>query len=147
MANAYFNEELVATATFGKHHRDSKTWVLSRFTTKMDYTIQGILSKISKLACKELRADIVSWADYRLSTGNGYEKAGWTFEELLNPDYFYFKVGYVSKACVISKQSRQKKLVKTPEGMTEKEHALKDGLVRLYDCGKIRYRYLLGKTH
>ena len=137
VANAYYNDELLATATFGKHHRDSKTWVLTRFTTKTNYTIQGILSKISKLASGKLQSDIISWADNRLSDGNGYEKAGWKFEELMRPDYLYWKSGLK----IISKQSRQKKLVNTPEGMTEHEHAKLDGLTRVYDCGKIRYRY------
>jgi len=141
VANVYYNDELLATATFGKHHRNSKDWVLSRFTTKINYTIQGILSKISKLASKELKSDIISWADYRLSTGNGYEKAGWKFEELLPPDYFYWKNGTSSLKGVLSKQSRQKKLVNTPKDMTEHQHALQDDLLRIYDCGKIRYRY------
>jgi hypothetical protein len=145
VANAYYNNELVATATFGKHHRDSKTWVLSRFTTKTNYTIQGILSKISKLASRELQSDIISWADYRLSNGNGYEKAGWKFEELLPPDYFYWN-GKMSTNCIISKQRRQKRLVNTPEGMTEHEHAKLDGLDRIYDCGKIRYKYEYNTT-
>jgi len=144
VANAYYQDELIATATFGKHHRSGESWVLSRFTTKTNYTIQGILSKITKLASGELGSDIISWADYRLSQGNGYEKAGWVKEELLKPDYFYYKTGYISKTCVISKQSRQKKLVKTPEEMTEHEHAKLDGLVRVYDCGKIRYKYKHG---
>ena len=139
VANTYHNNTLIATATFGKHHRDSKTWVLSRFTTKTNYTIQGILSKISKLASRELQSDIISWADHRLSDGNGYEKAGWKFEELMRPDYLYWKSGLK----IISKQSRQKKLVNTPEGMTEHEHAKLDGLLRIYDCGKIRYRWKL----
>jgi hypothetical protein len=139
VANVYYNNELLATATFGKHHRDLKVWVLSRFTTKANYTIQGILSKISKLASRELKSDIISWADYRLSDGNGYEKAGWKFEELLKPDYFYWKSGFK----IISKQSRQKKLVNTPEGTTERQHALQDGLLRIHDCGKIRYKWKL----
>lgn len=139
VVNIYYNKELVATATFGKHHRNSKEWVLSRFTTKTNYTIQGILSKVSKLASKELQSDIISWADYRLSNGNGYEKAGWKLEELLRPDYFYIKSGNDKK--VISKQSRQKKLVNTPKEMTEHEHAKLEGLLRVYDCGKIRYRF------
>ena len=136
VANVYYQEELLATATFGKHHRNSTEWVLSRFTTRNNYTIQGILSKISIIASKNLNSDIVSWADYRLSQGNGYEKVGWIKEDLLSPDYFYFK-----GTNIISKQSRQKKLVSTPEGMTEREHAKLDGLLRIYDCGKIRYRF------
>lgn len=104
VANVYYNNDLLATATFGKHHRNNNEWVLTRFTTKVNYTIQGILSKISKLASKKLDSDIISWADYRLSDGNGYEKAGWIKEKLLPPDYFYFK-----GLRIISKQSRQKK--------------------------------------
>ena len=138
VANAYYQNELIAVATFSKHHRNSKEWVLSRFTTKTNYTIQGILSKISKLASKELQSDIISWADYRLSQGNGYKKAGWKFEKLLPPDYFYS----IGNHKVISKQARQKKTVGTPENMTEAEHAIIDGLKKVWDCGKIRFKYI-----
>ena len=131
-----YNNELLAVATFGKHHRNNKDWVLTRFCTKTNYTIQGVLSRVSKLASQQLKEDILSWADYRLSQGNGYEKAGWVFEELLPPDYFYHRHGKV-----ISKQSRQKRHAKTPSDMTEIEHARLEGLYRVYDCGKIRYRY------
>lgn len=132
-----YNNNLIGVATFGKHHRNNKDWVLTRFCTKTNYTIQGGLSKISKIASNKLKEDIISWADYRLSQGNGYEKAGWKFEELLQPDYFYHN----GNNKVFSKQSRQKSVVKTPEGMTEKQHAEQDGLHRIYDCGKIRYRF------
>jgi len=131
-----YNNELLAVATFGRHHRNNNNWVLTRFCTKTNYTIQGVLSRISNLASQQLKEDIISWADYRLSQGNGYEKAGWIFEELLPPDYFYHK-----GLKVFSKQSRQKKKVNTPKGMTEKQHAQMDGLRRVYDCGKIRYKY------
>lgn len=131
-----YKDQLVAVATFGKHHRNSVDWVLSRFCTKQDYTIQGGLTKISKIAYEKLQSSIISWAHYRLSDGNGYKKAGWIEENFLPPDYFYHQ-----RLKVVSKQSRQKKKVKTPEGMTEHEHALKDGLHRVYDCGKIRFRF------
>jgi hypothetical protein len=134
-----YNNDLLAVATFGKHHRNNSkdSWVLTRFCTKTNYTIQGVLSRISKLASQQIKEDIVSWADYRLSQGNGYEKAGWVFEELLPPDYFYHR-----GLKVFSKQSRQKRTVNTPEGMTERQHAKQDGLERVYDCGKIRYKYI-----
>lgn len=139
VANVYHNEELVATATFGKHHRNGEQWVLSRFCTRYGHTVRGLLGKVSKLAYSNLQQPIISWADYRLSQGNGYEKSGWKFEELLPPDYFYFKI---STSQIISKQSRQKKKVNTPEEMTEIEHAHLDGLERVWDCGKIRYSYV-----
>lgn len=132
-----YNNQLVAAATFGKHHRNNKSWVLTRFCTKTDITIQGILSKISHLASQQLKSDIISWADFRLSNGNGYERAGWILEETLPPDYFYFS----TSGRVFSKQSRQKKLACTPRGMTEYEHAQQDNLARVWDCGKMRYKY------
>ena len=55
-------------------------------------------------------------------------------EEQLKPDYFY-----TDGINVISKQSRMKSVVGTPEGVTEAEHAILDGLVKAYDCGKIRF--------
>jgi len=58
---------------------------------------------------------------------------------ILPPDYFYIDTNRQCK--VISKQSRQKKKVNTPEGMTEYEHSLLDGLSRVWDCGKIRFIY------
>jgi hypothetical protein len=136
VANVYYKGQLISTATFSKHHRNSKDWVLSRFTTKTNYTIQGALAKISKIAYEKFQDKIISWADYRLSTGNGYLKAGWKLTQHLPPDYFYHK-----NLQIFSKQSRQKRKVKTPPNMTEHYHALQDGLSRIYDCGKIRFEY------
>lgn len=135
-AIAHYKKQIVAVATFGKHHRNNKDWVLTRFCTKANHTIQGLLSKVTKLAHEKLGFDLLSWAHYRISDGNGYQNAGWIYEELLPPDYFYHK-----NEKVVSKQSRQKKAVNTPKGMTEKEHAKLDGLEPVYDCGKIRFRY------
>ena len=132
----YKDQELISVATFGHHHRGGSTWILSRFCTKTNFTIQGLLSKLTKLASSELKADIVSWADCRYSTGNGYKKAGWILEETLPPDYLYFK-----GIKTYSKQSRQKKKIGTLEGMTESEHAKLDGLRRIWDCGKLRFIY------
>lgn len=138
VANVYYKDELISTAVFGLHHRNSVDWVLTRFCTKQDYTVRGLLGKISKIAHSEFKQRVVSWADYRFSLGNGYEKAGWILEDKLPPDYFYFKL---STGIIHSKQSRQKKLVGTPENMTELEHAHQDGLERVWDCGKMRFSF------
>jgi hypothetical protein len=138
VANVYYKEDLIATATFGKHHRGKDEWVLTRFCTKKSYTVRGLLSKISKIAYKNLQEPLTSWADYRLSQGNGYLMAGWQLEDTLKPDYFYFKTSTLQ---ISSKQSRQKRLVKTPQELTEYEHAQLEGLEQVWDCGKIRFKY------
>jgi hypothetical protein len=135
-----FNNEIIGCGTFANHHRvnNSETWVLNRFCTKQDWTIQGGLSRISKYGSKMLNADIISWGDIRLTNGSGYLSAGWQIDQILPPDYFYW-TGSITSKCIISKQARQKSIVNTPENMTELEHATKDGLLRVWDCGKIRF--------
>jgi G:T-mismatch repair DNA endonuclease (very short patch repair protein) len=132
----YHENQLVAVASFGRHHRDVGKIVLNRFVCLSGTTISGGLSRISKAASLYFKQDIISWCDLRWSEGNGYLKAGWEQEDILKPDYFY-----TDRYKYISKQSRKKSNVNTPLGLTEHEHALQDGLFRVYDCGKIRFIY------
>ena len=132
----FFNEELVGLATLGRHHRKSGILVLSRMSFKSGVQIIGGMSKLSQIILIESSSDqIITWADKRLGALGGYLKSGWSIEEEMPPDYFYWD-GKNKKA--VSKQSRRKSTVGTPEGMTEHEHALQDKLYRIYDCGKIR---------
>jgi hypothetical protein len=128
-----FNEEIIAVATFGLHHRDAKTIVLNRFIGKEGWSVIGGLSKIMANAVRYFNSDIITWADNSISEGTGYLKAGWVTQEFLPPDYFY--TDFIK---VLSKQSRKKKTVGTPEGMTEHQHSLSVGLFRIFDCGKTR---------
>jgi hypothetical protein len=132
----FIGSELVSVATFGQHHRQSNKVVLNRFCTKEDVTVVGGLSKMTVHASRHFKVDIFTWADNGLSNGNGYLKAGWEIEEVLSPDYFY-----TNGKKVFSKQSRSKKKVGTPDGITEHAHALFDGLFRVYDSGKTRFVY------
>lgn len=137
----FLGEELLAVGVFGPHHRDSTRTVMSRWCVKEDVTIAGGLTKLMKNFSKVsgIKTDrVYTWADYRLSDGKGYESSGWVFEKQSGPDYFYYDL---SKKIAISKQARKKTNVGTPEGMTEAEHAKLDGLVRVYDCGKLTYYY------
>lgn len=130
----YYNDELLCLASFGKHHRNSKDWVLSRFVGKEGVNVVGGLSRIVKEALKHYK-ELSTWVDLRLSNGDNWIKCGWSLRQTLKPDYFYFdnKTGDIVK-----KQSRQKKVVNTPIGMTEHEHALSEKLYRIYDAGKLK---------
>ena len=134
-------DELVAVGTFGAHHRKTEEVVLNRWCAKEDVTIAGALSKVMKMALLHFKKPILSWCDLRWSQGKGYEAAGWVKDEVLPPDYFYYGYTGSNKGRVVSKQSRQKSLVSTPEGMTESEHAALDGFTKVWDCGKIRYKF------
>lgn len=133
----YNSGELVSLITLGKHHRGLEELVLNRYVCKENTTINGGLSKLCKHAAK-LHGTIYTWVDLRYSTGQNWVNSGWEVIHQLKPDYFYFD----SKTSrVVSKQSRKKSLVGTPENVTEHEHALQDKLYRVYDCGKIKLKF------
>ena len=131
----YYNNELLALATFGVHHRDRNKWVLNRFAGATNWTVSGGLSRLAKEGARRL-GDIITWADLSLSDAVGYLNSGWVLEESLPDDYFYTDFENVT-----SKQSRKKGSVHTPEGMTEHQHAVSSGWYRIYDCGKLRLRF------
>jgi len=138
----YLEDQLLSVVTFGRHHRDSRKLVLNRFVTKESWTVLGSLGKISKLASKHFKCDITSWCDLRWSQGKGYYASGWILGKQLKPDYCYITKNFRN---LIGKQSRKKDLIKTPDGVTEREHAKLEGLSRIYDCGKLAFLYLYKK--
>lgn len=134
----YYQDELVQIMAFGKHHRqNSNDWLLSRMCTKRGYQIIGGASKLLKNAMKSMGVRSVStFADLRYSEGQVYQAVGFEEVSRLKPDYSYIK-----GKNRYSKQS----LKKTPEEKetrkTEHELRLKQGYLRIYDCGKIKYIY------
>lgn len=133
----YLNDELLCLISVNVHHRNNKELVINRYVGKEDVSVVGGLSKLSSHA-KSIHGTLTTWVDRRISDGEGWIKAGWTKISVSKPDYFYYNI---KTAKVQSKQSRKKSLVKTPEGMTESQHSLKDGLAKIYDCGKIKLRF------
>lgn len=136
----FYKDELLAVASFSKHHRSNLDWCLSRWSCKTDWNIAGALSRISQLALGVLDTNrLISWCDLRWASEKGFLSAGWKKETILRPDYFYWNT---HGNFAVSKQSRKKKNINTPAGMTEHEHAKADGLFRVYDCGKIRFVFV-----
>jgi hypothetical protein len=127
----YCGDELLGVAMFSAHHRGGEDMVLSRICTKTDCTVSGFLSKATSEAAKILQKDIITWTDRCLSSGAGYVSAGFIKEEVLPPDYFYQKSGKV-----IKKQAFRK-----IDERTELQRAIDEGMSRVWDCGKIRFRY------
>lgn len=135
----YQGDELVAAAAFSKPHRQNIGCEphLSRFACALNTNVSGGLSRLCSHAFKQT-GSFVSYVHLRLSNGNSYLKAGFKEVAVLPPDYWYWDK---KKKVAVSKQSRKKNVVHTPQGMTEKEHATLDGLYRIWDCGKKKYRY------
>lgn len=132
-----YKNELVSLITLNDHHRKTGEIVLNRFVSKENITIRGGLTKLTAHAYK-IHGKLTTFIDLRFSTGENWIKNGWSQVAQHNPDYFYYTL---KTGEIISKQSRMKRLVNTPEDMTEHQHALTDGLTRVWDCGKLKLVY------
>lgn len=138
----YNGDELLSLITIGLHHRNNKEYVLSRFVGKRGVSVAGGLSRLVKYASSEF-GDLTTWIDLKWSNGQSWIDSGWELLHTLKPDYSYYDFNDKKS---VSKQSRKKSAVNTPEGMTELEHATKDGLSRIWDCGKLKLIYRKSNT-
>ena len=84
--------------------------------------------------------DFYTFADHCVSDGSLYEKTGWTHDGVLPPDYMYLVDGRrVHKFNYRIKRFKSDPDLKFYEGMTERQLAEANDILRVYDCGKTRY--------
>jgi len=142
-----YDEELVALMTFGKPRRWNKgmielgDWELLRYVSK--FTIVGGASKLLSEFRRNNKGSIVSYAAKNWSSGNLYEKLGFTLRGNTGPGYFY--VDLKGKLGRVSRQEAQKH--KLPallgdqfnEAESETENMKRVGYVKIYDSGNLVY--------
>lgn len=78
---------------------------------------------------------VYTFSDVRFFSGKMYAKLGFVVEQELRPDYFYIKGGRR-----FHKANAKKDRLGGPEELGELERAELNGLHRVYDCGKLRWR-------
>lgn len=130
---------ILGCASYAQHHRDSTKYTLNRLAFKSGVQVVGGVGKLLKNSLGLIDRDVVTWSDNRYSTGEIYEKNGFSFDANLPVDYCYFD-NKTNK--IMSKQSNKKSNINCPKDMTEKEYCLSIGRYRLWDCGKKRWVYL-----
>lgn len=138
---AFYEGELVGVMTLSRHHRDASQTILDRLCFKDGVNVQGGSSRLFKRCLEYCKANqiprLISWSDNRWSTGRVYEALGFILGEEVRPDYSYVRASEPSYR--LSKQSQKKSCTKCPEGMTEQEWSLQNGLHRIFDCGKKKW--------
>lgn len=139
-----YNGELIGAITLNKHHRNNKELVLDRLIFKSGVQIIGGANKLFSACIKYAKTNnypsIISWSDNRWSIGNVYKKLNFEKDSELSPDYSYTNIKE-SKKKRTSKQSCTKKKIGCPKDKTEKEFMDKLGYKRVWDCGKIRWKF------
>jgi hypothetical protein len=146
----FHDGEIIGAADLGRHHRKngSLTMVLTRLCFKSHTQVVGGSGKLFK-ACKDWCQEngvskILSWSDNRYSDGTIYEKLGFSRADELPPDYYYVNMKNPKKR--IGKQSQSKSNSGCPKEMTELEWANSRGLSRIWDCGKVRWEFVVNRT-
>lgn len=141
--NLIYDGEIVASMTASRHHRqngEDSDVVLSRLCFKDGVNVQGGASKLLSYfiawAKEKEYKRIVSWSDSSWTEGGIYRTLGFSLEEELRPDYFYYSI---SEHKIYSKQSQKKSNSGCPPEITERDWSLSRGLVRVWDSGKRRF--------
>jgi len=137
----FLNEELVGVALLGRHHRTNVLNIAKRFAFLAGVQVIGGVSRLTKHLLDVCESDsLVTWADVRLGAASVYTSAGWTLDSTSRPDYFYW---HESQKRVVSKQ-HFKDHRKSSTGVSEKDFAKTRRCLRIWDCGKHRFRIYKG---
>jgi hypothetical protein len=135
----YNYDELVAVATFGKsRYNKSFEWELIRFSSKLDTTVVGGMSKLFKYFVKHWNPEsIISYSDKRWGNGNVYKKCGFVYNGSTGPSYWYFngRDGKMYHRSTFQKHKLSGLLQNFDEGLTEWENMKNNGWNRIFDCG------------
>lgn len=115
--------------------------ILDRYCTSK--SVVGGLGKLIKMAKEKADSDtkqISTFSDNCVSTGDIYNKLGFTPVKEISPDYKYV-VGdeRIHKFSFRKKRFRNDPSLQFEEGMTEFELALLNRIPRIYDAGKVKW--------
>lgn len=134
---AYYNDELVAVMSFGKHTKYD--YDLKRFSVN-DKNYPGVASKLIKYFIKKYNpSSIISFADRRWSKGKIYDTLGFTNLGNIGIDYSYIKHNDRYHKFNFRRSKLLKLLDLEDKKQTEKELAKLYGLSRIWDSGKIKF--------
>lgn len=138
---AFYEDELVAVMQFNKQ-RGTGIVELVRFCTD-GKIYAGVFSKLFKAAIiNEEWIEVISFADLRYSDGNLYERNGFEKIDVIPPDYRYVKKETTYHKSNFTKARIAEKFGLDMSTLTESQAMQQLGYRKIYDCGKIKYRWV-----
>lgn len=147
----FHRQRLIAVMEFGKQRpsigkqKCDESIELIRFATIAHFNVVGgagkLLSHFKKL---KIATKIVSFADRRWSTGDLYEKLGFTLAKTSGPNYWYTR-NFTERLHRVGFQRSQlsTKLASYDATQTEQYNMLQNGFHRVWDCGTLRYELMV----
>ena len=139
------NDQLVAIMTFGIRSLGRKCkFELIRFCPLLHTSVIGGASKLLSYFKNNYTGNadtLTTYANLRYSTGNLYEKLGFTCIGTSKPDYYYFRsTGPLYHRFSFQKHLLKDKLKVFDPKLTEWENMAANGWNRIFDCGNLVYQ-------
>jgi very-short-patch-repair endonuclease len=134
------HDEMIVAAMSFKKYKDG--YDLTRFATSCS-VVGGFSKLLSNFIKMHKPKNIITFASLDYSNGGLYEKNGFTREEITPPNYSYVKNGKRYSRNQFMKHLLKDKLKVFDDNLSERENMYKNGFVRLFDSGSIRYRMVL----
>lgn len=134
----FHENTLVSVMTFSKLNlsRKIKGWELNRFCSLPGLNIPGGASRL--LTAFELAytpTELITYADRRWSAGGVYEKLGFSLSGTTSPGYWYFLPNEGKRIHRFSLRKNKN----DDQSLTEYENRIKQGYLRIWDCGHKKY--------
>lgn len=82
---------------------------------------------------------IYTFADKRWSVGDLYTKSGFTVDAEIKPDFYYVRNGKRYHKFAFRHVHLPKKILQYDPKLSEWQNCKKNGMTRIWDCGKIRF--------
>jgi len=133
-----YNGEIMMAMSFSKNAKFQ--WEIARMASSINHMVVG---GVSKLLCEFIKlADpdcIVTYADRRYSSGDGYIESGFKLDGITRPGYYYVKDGKVLSRLGFQKHKLPNILNDFDENKTEADNMFANGYRRLWDYGHMRF--------
>lgn len=133
------DDELLSVMMFSRHHRQGHSDItIQRMCSIYGCVVVGGATRMLKHAMIKNGWDrVITWSNNQYTDGAVYAAMGMKKDAELPPDYMYYRLSGDGHA--VSKQSCTRAKLKCAPGETELEKATSLGMIRVWDCGKIRW--------
>lgn len=132
-----YNYNLVSCMSFIK--QQNGVYVLNRYASS-SLILGGFTKLLKYFITTYTPSSIVTFADLRWSSGDLYDKTGFTPISIIPPDYYYSPDGHHRYHKFNYRRKYLPKLLKSyDEQLSERVNCDLNGVLRIWDCGKIKY--------
>lgn len=120
-----------------------KEFTITRFSSDVRYNVRGSFSKMLKYVERNVGCtSVVTFADLRWSIGDLYSKNGFDMVKIIEPTFYYYenKKKKLLHRSNFMKHKILSRLNITQTDQTEFQLCDNMGLLRIWDCGKLKFR-------